>query len=204
MYVLARLPNQHCLPVPVKQLLKLMFQCPFLVPVTGRVVSHGVCKLCWSKHICHRAVLHDARVRLHQVFIQHCAACLSSLSLAGLLSAKEYIMQPLARMPRRTSDRASSSITQPRHARTFDGIEEMPDFVNKVNEFVHRLPEGPKKYNKLVIADKMLWLGWLVPGLISWLQVEHVACEGCINSSHHSRAWSWGCWQTASLQVGLR
>ncbi|WIA20003.1 hypothetical protein OEZ85_005875 [Tetradesmus obliquus] len=69
---------------------------------------------------------------------------------AGLLSAKEYIMQPLPRMPRRTSDRASSSMTQPRHARTFDGIEEMPGFVNKVNEFVHRLPEGPKKYNKLV------------------------------------------------------
>ncbi|WIA10292.1 hypothetical protein OEZ85_010486 [Tetradesmus obliquus] len=71
-------------------------------------------------------------------------------SQSGLLSAKEYIMQPLPRMPRRTSDRASSSMTQPRHARTFDGIEEMPGFVNKVNEFVHRLPEGPKKYNKLV------------------------------------------------------
>lgn len=59
-------------------------------------------------------------------------------------------MQPLARMPHRTSDHASSSMTQPRRARTFDGIEEMPGFANKVNEFVHRLPEGPKKYNKLV------------------------------------------------------
>jgi hypothetical protein len=101
-------------------------------------------------------------------------------------------MQPLPRMPRRTSDRASSSMTQPRHARTFDGIEEMPGFVNKVNEFVHRLPEGPKKYNKLVIAERhMLWLGWLVPGLIGWLQVKQFACESCINNTHQSRGWSW-------------
>lgn len=101
------------------------------------------------------------------------------LVFAGLLSAREYILQSLPRMPHRTSDRASSSMTQPRHARTFAALTPMEDFAERVNNFVDSLPDDTKKFNKLVIGG-----GACAGGFVCCWPASSGSCHVC--ASHVS------------------
>lgn len=65
---------------------------------------------------------------------------------------REWVKQLLPRMPKRVSDRASSSATRPAKARTFSDVEPWSDFGKEVNDFIDTLPAEPKNCKPLVSA----------------------------------------------------
>jgi hypothetical protein len=60
------------------------------------------------------------------------------------------VEQPLPRLMQRVSDRASQSKTEPKHSRTFDGLELWGTFNNDVHNFRMGLDDKEARHKQLV------------------------------------------------------
>ena len=69
---------------------------------------------------------------------------------ARKLTTKEFVEQPLPRLMQRVSDRASQSKTEPKHLRTFDGLELWGTFNDEVHNFRMGLDDKEARHKQLV------------------------------------------------------